>query len=41
MSDEQVADVVNYLRTHFGNAYAGVVTAADVSAARRRKQSTP
>ncbi len=21
MSDEQVADVVNYVRTHFGNSY--------------------
>jgi mono/diheme cytochrome c family protein len=41
MSDEQVADVVNYLRSHFGNAYAGVITAADVSAARQPKQSTP
>ena len=23
MSDAQVADVVNYVRTHFGNAYPG------------------
>jgi mono/diheme cytochrome c family protein len=36
MSDAQVADVVNYVRTHFGNNYPGVVTAADVSVARRR-----
>jgi mono/diheme cytochrome c family protein len=36
MSDAQVADVVNYVRTHFGNAYPGSVSAADVSAARRR-----
>jgi mono/diheme cytochrome c family protein len=36
MSDAQVADVVNYVRTHFGNAYPGAVSAADVSAARRR-----
>jgi mono/diheme cytochrome c family protein len=36
MSDEQVADVVNYVRTHFGNNYADAVSAADVSAARRR-----
>jgi mono/diheme cytochrome c family protein len=35
MSDEQVAAVVNYVRTHFGNAYAEVVTAADAAAARR------
>ena len=24
MSDQQVADVVNYVRTHFGNSYPGV-----------------
>jgi mono/diheme cytochrome c family protein len=35
MSDAQVADVVNYVRTHFGNAYPGAVSAADVAAARR------
>jgi mono/diheme cytochrome c family protein len=35
MSDEQVAAVVNYVRVHFGNAYADGVTAADVAAARR------
>jgi mono/diheme cytochrome c family protein len=36
MSDAQVADVVNYVRTHFGNAYPDAVSAEDVSAARRR-----
>jgi mono/diheme cytochrome c family protein len=35
MSDDQVAAVVNYLRTHFGNDYKDAVTAADVSAVRR------
>jgi mono/diheme cytochrome c family protein len=30
MSDDQVAAVVNYLRTHFGNAYKDAVTAEDV-----------
>ena len=35
MSDEQVAAVVNYLRTHFDNGYQDAVTAADVKAARR------
>ena len=35
MSDDQVAAVVNYLRTHFGNDYKDAVTAADVRAARR------
>jgi cytochrome c5 len=35
MSDAQVAAVVNYLRTHFGNNYSDMVTAQDVSEARR------
>ena len=35
MSDDQVAAVVNYLRTHFGNDYKDAVTAADVRAVRR------
>jgi len=36
MGDAQVADVVNYVRTHFGNAYPGALSAADIAAARRR-----
>jgi cytochrome c5 len=35
MSDDQIAAVVNYLRTHFGNNYEDAVTARDVRAARR------
>ena len=35
MSDDQIAAVVNYLRTHFGNNYRDTVTAADARAARR------
>jgi cytochrome c5 len=35
MSDDQIAAVVNYLRTHFGNSYEDRVTAKDVKAARR------
>ena len=35
MSDDQIAAVVNYLRTHFGNNYEDRVTAKDVKAARR------
>jgi mono/diheme cytochrome c family protein len=35
MSDDQVAAVVNYLRTHFGNNYRDTVTAEDVKTARR------
>ena len=34
MSDDQIAAVVNYLRTHFGNNYTDAVTAGDVKAAR-------
>ena len=41
MSDTQVADVVNYVRTHFGNAYPGAVSAAEVAAARRRTPPPP
>jgi mono/diheme cytochrome c family protein len=33
-SDQQVADVVNYIRTHFGNSYKDKVTPADVKSAR-------
>jgi cytochrome c5 len=35
MSDDQIAAVVNYLRTHFGNNYEDSVTSKDVKAARR------
>jgi mono/diheme cytochrome c family protein len=34
MSDDQVAAVVNYVRTHFGNQYDDAVSAEDVKAAR-------
>jgi mono/diheme cytochrome c family protein len=34
MSDDQVAAVVNYVRTHFGNQYPDPVTAEDVRLAR-------
>ena len=39
LSDQNVADIVNYVRTHFGNSYTNAVSAADVSAARRRTTS--
>ncbi|HUA80048.1 MAG TPA: cytochrome c [Dyella sp.] len=32
LTDEQIADVVNYVRTHFGNHYTHSITAADVAA---------
>ena len=34
MTDDQVAAVVNYLRTNLGNSYTDPVTAQDVAAAR-------
>jgi mono/diheme cytochrome c family protein len=34
MSDDQVAAVVNYLRTHFGNDYKDAVTPEDVKVVR-------
>ena len=34
MSDEQAADVVNYVRSHFGNDYRDTVSAAAVQSAR-------
>jgi mono/diheme cytochrome c family protein len=39
MSDAQVANVVNYVRTHFGNSYPDAVSAADVKAVRLRMTS--
>ena len=32
LSDQQVAEVVNFVRSHFGNRYPGTVTAAQVAA---------
>ena len=37
MNDDQVAAVVNYVRTHFGNHYPDAVTAEDVRTARRTR----
>ena len=34
LDDDQIAGVVNYVRTHFGNDYKDAVTPADVKAAR-------
>jgi mono/diheme cytochrome c family protein len=34
LDDEQVAAVVNYMRTHFGNGYTDTVSASDVKSAR-------
>ena len=35
LSDEQIASVINYVRTHFGNDYKNVVSPAAVKALRR------
>jgi mono/diheme cytochrome c family protein len=35
LSDEQIANVINYVRTHFGNRYKDVISPAAVKAARR------
>ena len=35
MSNDQVAAVVNYLRTHFGNNYLDKITAEEIEAIRR------
>ncbi len=32
LTDQQIADVIGYVRTHFGNAYPSKVTAAMVAA---------
>jgi mono/diheme cytochrome c family protein len=32
LTDEQVAEVINYVRTHFGNHYTNSLNAADVAA---------
>lgn len=34
LGDEQIANVVNYIRTHFGNRYVDKITATDVKALR-------
>jgi mono/diheme cytochrome c family protein len=41
MNDQQAADVINYVRSHFGNNYDAAVSASDVRAARSRIKPTP
>jgi mono/diheme cytochrome c family protein len=41
MSDQQVADVINYVRAHFGNNYGDEISAADVKAVRRPSGPAP
>jgi mono/diheme cytochrome c family protein len=35
LDDDQIAGVINYVRTHFGNSYTDLVSAAEVRSARR------
>jgi mono/diheme cytochrome c family protein len=35
LSDQQITDVVNYVRTHFGNHFGGTITPAEVQAERQ------
>ena len=35
MSDEQVVEIVNYVRAHFGNSFAGGASLEDAKSARR------
>jgi mono/diheme cytochrome c family protein len=41
LTDTQIANVVNYLRTHFGNHYTDAVTPAFVASARPAKMMAP
>lgn len=41
LSDEQVAAVVNYLRTNFGNTFADTLTVPEVRALRPSVQTAP
>lgn len=41
MSDEQVAAVVNYVRTNFGNGYSDTVMPAEVAGTRAASQQPP
>jgi len=41
MSDQQIADVINYVRTHFGNAYGDGVSPGDAETARRQSGTLP
>lgn len=41
LTDAQVADVVNYVRSHFGNRYRRHVTTAEVASVHKAMQSSP
>jgi len=41
LSDAEIARVVNFVRSHFGNHYSDRVTSADVAALQPGKEATP
>jgi mono/diheme cytochrome c family protein len=41
LSDAQVADVINYIRTHFGNRYTDRISADDVAAMHPQDKPSP
>jgi mono/diheme cytochrome c family protein len=41
LTDTQIANVLNYVRTHFGNQYQDVITVETVKAARRQAGTGP
>lgn len=41
LEDAQIADVVNYVRSHFGNEYADKLSAADVAALHAPQKDSP
>jgi mono/diheme cytochrome c family protein len=41
LTDEQIASLVNYLRTHFGNSFADSLSAGEVKTLRPATQSAP
>jgi mono/diheme cytochrome c family protein len=40
LGDEQMAAVINYVRTHFGNTYSDTVTPAEIKAMRPKTTAT-
>ena len=41
LTDEQIASLVNYVRTHFGNSFADPLSAGEVKTLRPATQATP
>jgi len=41
LSDEQIAEVINYVRTHFGNDYRDSITVAQVAAMHPQDHPSP